>query len=76
MEIAFGWWYQFLLFDTPDAYIGACYPYPGIFLAVIGLYESHIHDLWRFLIGNDGPLSYAMHLLCYTLAQYFGIIII
>ncbi|XP_034704132.1 vacuolar protein sorting-associated protein 60.1-like [Vitis riparia] len=33
------------LFDTPDAYTGAYYPHQGIFLIVIGLYDSHIHDL-------------------------------
>ncbi|RVW64305.1 hypothetical protein CK203_052313 [Vitis vinifera] len=32
-------------FDTPDAYTGAYYPHHGIFLVVIGLYDSHIHDL-------------------------------
>eukprot|EP00261_Vitis_vinifera_P034168 XP_019075411.1 PREDICTED: uncharacterized protein LOC109122601 [Vitis vinifera] len=32
-------------FDTPDAYTGAYCPHQGIFLVVIGLYDSHIHDL-------------------------------
>ncbi|KAL6315066.1 hypothetical protein AAG906_030919 [Vitis piasezkii] len=31
-------------FDTPDAYTRAYYPHHGIFLVVIGLYDSHIHD--------------------------------
>ena len=59
-------------FDTPDAYTGAYYPHHGMFLVVIGLHDSHIHDLGRCLISNDKPLLYTMHLLCYTLAQYFG----
>ncbi|RVW93787.1 hypothetical protein CK203_043361 [Vitis vinifera] len=68
MKIVFNWRYQSHFFDTPDAYTGAYYPHHGIFLVVIGLYDSHIHDLYICLTGNDRPLSYATHLLWYTLA--------